>query len=60
MMLVDIWLKETSQPIEREQVLSTYQKGDFYCVLFSDKNGMKWVEKFPVANIWKIKESYDL
>lgn len=52
-MKVSIELKETSQPIERSGVTSTYTKGPFYCVYVDGS-----VEKYPVSNIWRVKESY--
>jgi len=46
-------LKETSQPLEYA-AQNTYTKGGLYCVYKTD--GM--VVKFPLANIWRIKEDY--
>lgn len=48
-----IWLKESSQPIEREAI-NTYTKGPFYVVYISNEQ----VEKYPLANVWRITESY--
>jgi hypothetical protein len=50
-MKVRIELKETSQPIVREAV-NTYTKGPFYCI----DDGSS-VEKYPLANIWRVTET---
>jgi hypothetical protein len=52
-MIVKVELKETSQAIELEAV-NTYTKGALYCAYLKDKT----VQKFPLANIWRITESY--
>lgn len=54
MIKVIIELKETSQPIELP-ARNTYTKGDLYCVQLPDNMG---VQKFPLDNIWRIKEDY--
>ena len=51
-MKVRIWLKETSQTLDYD-AKNTYQKGDLYCVFYDEV-----VHKFPLANIWRIEESY--
>lgn len=50
---VRIELTETSQSIERVAV-NTYTKGPFYCVYLQDGK----VEKYPIANIWRVTEGY--
>ncbi len=60
-MKVQIELKETSQPIILEDVLNTYQKGDLFCVyLLAGPEAFQEerVYKFPISNIWRIKEDY--
>lgn len=52
MIEVTIELKETSQPIVL-QAVNAYTKGRLYCVYDG-----KIVQKFPLANIWRIKEQY--
>lgn len=52
-MRVQIWLKETSQPIEREAI-STYEKGSFFCVYRTDA----LVEKWPIETIFRVVEQY--
>lgn len=53
MIHVRIELKETSQPIEVDAV-NTYTKGPFYCAYLPDERVMK----FPLANIWRVVETY--
>ena len=54
-MRVEIWLKLTSKPIIIEQVTSTYQKGDLFCV-YTQHN--QRVQKWPVGDIWRVVEEY--
>jgi hypothetical protein len=53
-MNVEIWLKETSQSLKHPNTTNTYTKGPLY-VVFVDKDN---VYKYPLDNIWRIKESY--
>lgn len=55
MIEVKIELKETSQPIVLAAV-NTYTKGDLFCVLLAPPS--LTVQKFPVANIWRVTEDY--
>jgi hypothetical protein len=52
-MIVEVHLNEQSQPINYESVTNTYTKGGMYCILKDNK-----VEKFPLCNIFRVKESY--
>lgn len=52
--IVRIWLKETSQPLEYDAE-NAYQKGDFYCIYILDAG---LVHKYPIANVWRIEEEY--
>lgn len=52
-MRVEVWLKETSQPIAHEHVINAYEKGDFYCVYAGEM-----VYKYPIIHIFRIIESY--
>lgn len=52
MIEVKVELKETSQAIVLA-ARNTYTKGPFYCVYTA--NG---VQKFPLANIWRVTEEY--
>lgn len=54
-MNVTIWLKETSQKLEYRGITNAYTKGDLYCLYDAGKN---YVEKFPVENIWRVRETY--
>ena len=51
-MVITIHLKETSQEIIHSNVLNTYQKGDFYCVLTKPE-----VFKYPISTIFRIVEA---
>lgn len=51
-------LKQTSQPMVIENVLNTYQKGDFYCILTASKDGQKRVRKVPIVDLFDIVEDY--
>lgn len=53
MIEVRIELTETSQSIIRE-AQNTYTKGAMFCVY--TKDGL--VEKYPLANIWRVTETY--
>jgi len=53
-MKVEIYLKETSQRIEFEDAKNAYTKGDLYCVYTKDD----WVYKYPISNIFNVRESY--
>ena len=53
-MIIEIYLKETSQRITFEDVKNAYTKGPFYCVYTKDN----FVYKYPINNIFNIKESY--
>lgn len=52
-MIVRIELLETSQPIVMYNISNTYTKGNLYCVYDGHE-----VTKFPMCNIFRIKESY--
>lgn len=64
-MRIEIWLHNNSKPIVREAE-ACYEKGSFYCVLQKEKDpdsgipflNKKIVEKWPIVNIWKVKEDY--
>jgi hypothetical protein len=50
---VTVQLERTSQPI-RHDAVTTYEKGQFFCILRPDDT----VAKYPIANIWRIVEEY--
>ena len=52
-MRVEIWFHETSQPVVHDDVDNTYTKGPFFCVAGQGK-----VCKYPVGNIWRVREDY--
>ena len=49
-----IWLEKSSMPITHD-TCHTYEKGAFYCVYELDN---KRVFKYPIANIFRVCESY--
>jgi hypothetical protein len=51
---IRIELKETSQPIEITDALNAYTKGPLFCV-YREGNV---VDKYPVTNIWRVREQY--
>ena len=53
MINVLVQLQETSQPIKYENVLYTYQKGDFFVIEIGNK-----CHKYPISRIWRIIEDY--
>lgn len=53
-MHVSVHLENQSQPIEFEDVVNTYQKGDMFCLYLS--NGT--VQKFPIMKIFRVVEDY--
>lgn len=55
-MKVQIYLKETSQRIEFENVTNAYTKGLLYCVFLRDENK---VYKYPLDNILNVCETYN-
>jgi hypothetical protein len=65
-MNVEVQLKESSQSIVHENVVNAYTKGDMYCVFVAGKDGSRStrpstssVYKYPLANVWRVKESYN-
>lgn len=54
-MRVELWLKETSQPIVHGSTTNTYTKGPFWCAYVAAENR---VYKYPVADIWRVVEEY--
>jgi hypothetical protein len=60
-MTVKIQLKDQSQPTEYYDVLNTYVKAGFFCIYVLeevDETEEKMVYKYPIQDIWRIKESY--
>jgi len=54
LLTVAVHLKDQSQPIIHENVINTYEKGSFFCVYCGAEN----VYKYPLVNIWRVKEDY--
>ena len=51
---VGIHLHLQSNPIVVIDVVNAYEKGSFYCVYTEDGR----VQKYPIANIWRVVEDY--
>ena len=49
-----IWLKESSEPIEYNNIVNTYTKGDLFCVYVANEK----VHKFPINTIFRIVEDF--
>lgn len=56
-MRVEVWLHQNNVPITYEEAYAVYQKGDLICVGYVDKKSGKTVDKYPVINIFKIRET---
>lgn len=52
-MKIEVHLLDQSQPMTIDNVENSYTKGGMYCIL---KQGA--VTKFPLCNIFRVKESY--
>lgn len=52
---IDVWLKETSDPISHNAI-SSYTKGGLYCVHLEDDK----VVKYPIQDIFRVVEDYGL
>ena len=57
MMKIEIQRNETSLPIEYDNVINAYTKGQMYCVLF-EKDGHRKTHKFPLCSIFRVIEDY--
>jgi hypothetical protein len=56
-MRVEIIRNETSRPIVYEGAVSTYTKGNLYCVLIQDGEE-RVVHKYPFCSLFGIEEEY--
>ena len=52
MKYVEIWLKESSEPITYKDAVNTYTKGPLLCVMVADGT----VYKFPVGDVFRVVE----
>lgn len=57
---VEVHLQSQSFPLLIDHVMNCYEKGQFYCVVVLDTNGKRKVQKYPIANIFRILEEYDV
>jgi hypothetical protein len=55
-MEIEVHLLSQSQPIKYANVVNAYTKDGLYCIYLSD--GI--VHKYPLVNIFRIKETYKL
>ena len=53
-MRVEVHLTSQSQPMVSDDVRNTYVKDSLFCVLHENNT----VEKYPIADIFRITESY--
>lgn len=53
---IKIQLKESSKELVHTRVVNTYQKGNFYCVMYQWPGGGYLVAKYPIENIWRVVE----
>lgn len=49
-----IHLKTQSQPIVHDDVINSYEKGAFFCILTASEK----VFKYPISDIWRVIEDY--
>lgn len=56
---IEIHLNEQSKPVIVSNVINTYTKGGLYCVFYTTEN-KRVVDKFPLCNIFRIRENYNL
>lgn len=54
---IEVHLNEQSSPIIYTNVSNTYTKGYLYCVMY-EIDGKRKVDKFPLMNIFRIREDY--
>jgi hypothetical protein len=54
---IEVHLNEQSSPIVYTNVSNTYTKGYLYCVMY-EIDGKRKVDKFPLMNIFRIREDY--
>ena len=53
---IAIHLLSQSIPIVRENVVNAYTKDGLYCLLLVDLDGRKFIEKYPLVNIFRVRE----
>lgn len=53
-MIVEVSIKEPSERYRHTDVTATYQEGAFFCVKSSVD-----LYKYPISNIWRVKEEED-
>ena len=56
-MKVEVWLEKNNTNLVYEDAQAVYQKGDLVCIGYTDKVLGKTVDKYPVVNIFKIRET---
>jgi hypothetical protein len=52
-MNIEIHLLSQSQPIKYDNVINAYTKDGLYCIYLGEE-----VHKYPMVNIFRIKETY--
>jgi hypothetical protein len=64
-MKVTLRLEKSSQPIEFDNVINTYEKGSMFCIAYSAMPlppahcGYRRVRKIPIDHIFDVDETYD-
>ena len=53
-----VQLDRSSQPVEYKNVITTYQKGDLFCIAYINKDDEKWVDKYPIQNIFRTRQTF--
>jgi hypothetical protein len=54
---VTVHLKNNTQPIHFDAV-AAFEKGSFFCVAYFTKEGIKLVDRFPISDVFRIREEY--
>lgn len=58
MKTIEVHLNEQSSPIVYDSnVINSYTKGGVFCVFFK-KGDARMVDKYPLTNIFRIREEY--
>ena len=56
-MKVEVWLEKNNVALVYETATAVYQKGDLICIGYQDKELGKAVDKYPIQNVLKVRES---
>lgn len=57
MKIIEIHQLTQSSPVKiTGNIINAYQKGDMYCVMYEDSSANIVVDKFPLKNIFRVRE----